>query len=270
MTDATLEIKAGQRFAFGKNWQSFLSTLNDIRIEEAVKSLRDMLGVTSLEGKSFLDIGSGSGLFSLAARRLGAEVCSFDFDPNSVACAQQLKARYFPNDSKWRILQGSALDAGFVRSLGSFDIVYSWGVLHHTGEMWKALENATLPIKPGSRLFIAIYNDQGVLSTFWTGVKKVYCSSVIGKIAMCALFFPYFFARAFAKSMVTGTNQWSEYKRNRGMSLVHDWFDWLGGYPFEVASVEAITAFYQQRGFSLSKVVTTRSWGNNQFVFAKN
>src|ERR1043165_6266518 len=118
------------RFQFGENWWRFLSVLNDERIAEAEKSLGEMLGVESLRGKSFLDIGSGSGLFSLAARRLGARVRSFDYDPQSVACAQELKRRYFADDADWMIEQGSVLDPDYIRRLGQFDIVYSWGVLH--------------------------------------------------------------------------------------------------------------------------------------------
>ena len=121
------EVASGERFEFGKNWSAFLAVLDDERIAKAEESLREMLEVESLEGKTFLDIGSGSGLFSLAARRLGATVHSFDFDSNSFACTQELRKRYFPNDANWRVEQGSALDADYVASLGKFDIVYSWG-----------------------------------------------------------------------------------------------------------------------------------------------
>ena len=169
------EVKAGERFEFGKNWSAFLSVLDEDRIVKAMASLREMLEVETLEGKTFLDIGSGSGLFSLAARRLGAQVFSFDFDSNSFACTQELRRRYFPQDSQWRIEQGSVLDREYVGSLGKFDIVYSWGVLHHTGQMWNALENATLPVKTGGKLFIAIYNDTGSQATRWKWIKKTYC-----------------------------------------------------------------------------------------------
>src|SRR5207302_10440486 len=134
------EVTRGERFEFGKNWGRFLEVLDDERIGEAEESLKKMLEVEGLAGKSFLDIGSGSGLFSLAARRLGARVHSFDYDPQSVACAAELRRRYFPNDEDWVVEPGSALDEAYLNRLGTFDIVYSWGVLHHTGAMWQALK----------------------------------------------------------------------------------------------------------------------------------
>src|SRR5215510_1899574 len=105
------EVARGERFEFGKNWRRFLEGVRDEQIVTAESSLKRMLGVDSLAGLSFLDIGSGSGLFSLAARRLGARVHSFDYDPQSVACAAELRHRYFPGDGGWVVEKGSALDA---------------------------------------------------------------------------------------------------------------------------------------------------------------
>jgi SAM-dependent methyltransferase len=271
-TTAQHEIAAGQRFAFGENWRRFLGVLTDERIRDAEQSLRTMLETADLRGRTFLDIGSGSGLFSLAARRLGARVHSFDFDPQSVACTQELRRRYFAEDRDWRIEQGSVLDPDFVRSLGQFDVVYSWGVLHHTGEMWKALEHAALPVAPGGRLFIAIYNDQGATSRGWLAVKRIYCSGFPGRVAMCAGFIPYFAAVGFATDVRQRRNPLRRYTAptKRGMSIFRDWLDWLGGLPFEVASVEAIAAFYKQRRFELRKLTTVgRALGNNEFVFER-
>src|SRR5512142_240157 len=104
------EMAAGERFEFGKNWVKFLAVLDERRIGQAEQSLRDFLDIDSLAGKTFLDVGSGSGLFSLAAIRLGAErVHSFDYDPQSVACTRELHRRYYPDSDRWSVGQGSAL-----------------------------------------------------------------------------------------------------------------------------------------------------------------
>ena len=269
---ATDEIARGQRFAFGRNWSRFLTVLSEQRVRVAEASLRSMLEVDHLNGKSFLDVGSGSGLFSLAARRLGARVRSFDYDPQSVECTRELKSRYFPNDAEWLIEQGSVLDAGFVQGQGEFDVVYSWGVLHHTGDMWRALENASLPVGRGGRLYIAIYNDQGAASRRWLRAKRLYCSGVAGRAVTCAMYIPYFVvsglladARAFANPLRRYTAP-----TTRGMSVFHDWFDWLGGLPFEVAKPEAIIKFYRDHDFTLQNLVTVGGGsGNNEFVFER-
>jgi 2-polyprenyl-6-hydroxyphenyl methylase/3-demethylubiquinone-9 3-methyltransferase len=262
------------RFAFGNNWRRFLSTLDDERMLRAEHSLRDMLGVASLDGKTFLDVGSGSGLFSLAAMRLGARrVHSFDYDAQSVACTRELERRYFPTVSSWSIEPGSALDRDYLSRLGLWDVVYSWGVLHHTGNMWSALDNVAGLVAEGGRLFISIYNDQGPLSRMWTSAKRFYNRGRLASWLVVGVFVPYFVLRGLLADAVRfrdPTRRYRTYKNNRGMSVVHDWIDWLGGYPFEVAKPEEIFDFFRGRGFELLRLKTVAgSLGCNQFVFGR-
>lgn len=265
------EISGGERFAFGENWAAFLRVLDDDRIAAATESFVAMLGTSDLTGLRFLDIGSGSGLSSLVARRLGAQVTSFDYDPSSVGCTLELRRRYAPEDPDWKIEQGSALDPDYLASLGSFDLVYSWGVLHHTGEMWKGLGLAANAVRPGGTLFIAIYNDQGAWSRRWARIKRFYCSGPVGKAVVSGIAIPYWVLRNLAADLLWGRNplrQYREYRRRRGMSITHDWFDWLGGYPFEVAKPEEILDFYRARGFELTRLRTCGGTvGCNEYVF---
>lgn len=267
------EVSTGNRFEFGANWARFLSVLDDRRIAGAEDSLRAMLGVADLDGKSFVDVGCGSGLFSLAAYRLGASVHSFDFDPKSVACAQELRRRFTGSDPHWVIEEASALDPTYLARLGTFDVVYSWGVLHHTGFMWPALENVVPLVKPGGLLFIAIYNDQGTRSKRWTRVKQIYNRTSPG--LRWTVLWPTLMVTwgpRFLKDLLVlrPFRQWREYGRDRGMSPWHDHVDWIGGYPFEVAKPEEIFRFYRDRGFMLVNLETCGGTvGCNQFVFRK-
>lgn len=270
------EVSRGDRFEFGANWARFLLVLNEDRIAQAEKSLREMLRVSDLHGKRFLDIGSGSGLFSLAARRLGAVVHSFDYDPKSVGCTQELKRRYFPGDSQWLIEEGSVLDRDYLGLLGQFDVVYSWGVLHHTGAMWQALDNIAPLVASGGQLFIAIYNDQGGWSRRWRNLKRIY--NVLPRFARK----PYALAvlgpreLKFLAICILKGKPWDYFanilnysKSSRGMSYWRDLIDWVGGYPFEVAKPEEIFSMYHGKGFVLEQLRTSAGIACNEFVFAR-
>jgi 2-polyprenyl-6-hydroxyphenyl methylase/3-demethylubiquinone-9 3-methyltransferase len=262
------------RFAFGKNWMRYLATVDEKRIQHAMDDLTTMLEVDSLAGKTFLDVGCGSGLSSLAARRLGAVVHSFDYDLDSVACTMALRHRYFPEDEHWMIESGSILDEAYIKSLGTFDIVYSWGVLHHTGHLWEAMANVHLAVKEGGRLFISIYNDQGFYSRAWRAVKRAYCHAPLAIRPLIVLGVGSVLdGRSFLKSCILGhPAQWLRQRWNgtphRGMNRWHDLVDWVGGYPFEVAKPEDVFGFCRQRGLSLQQMVTAGGGlGCNCFVF---
>src|SRR2546425_2087505 len=262
------------RFEFGKNWAAFLTVLTDERIAVAEASLKKALGMEDLRGKRFVDIGCGSGLFSLAAVRLGASVHSFDYDPHSVACTAELKRRYFPDSERWIVERGSVLDKKYMEQLGQFDVVYSWGVLHHTGNMWQALANIVpLVGKPDGKLFIAIYNDGGTSTERWRAIKKLYVSS---NIAVRWTILITLFTMLQLKAVVRRINRlenplpvrdFREYKNRRGMSVWHDFVDWIGGYPYETAKPEEIFEFYRNHGFFLD-FLQTGGLGCNEFVFA--
>jgi len=271
------ELQSGKRFGFGDNWARFLARLDETRIAEAVRSLQKGLQRESLAGLRFLDAGSGSGLFSLAARRLGATVVSFDYDPQSVACTVELRRRYFDADPNWLVQQGSVLDQDFLSNLGAFDVVYSWGVLHHTGDMWTALDRVSGLVRPGGQLYIAIYNDQGKISRMWLQVKRLYQKLpgpvrplYVGLVASPREILSLALALVQLKPG-SWVRRWTQYQSARGMSRWHDYVDWTGGLPFEVASPEAIVTFYRQRGFKVDWLRTVGGrLGCNEFVFLRN
>ncbi len=269
------EVLQGERFEFGANWARFLTVLNEERIAMAQASLQRMLEVEGLKGKTFLDIGSGSGLFSLAARRLGARVHSFDYDPQSVACTAELRRRYFPDDPNWTVEQGSVLDRAYLKGLGTFDVVYAWGVLHHTGALWQALDNVAPLVRRGGILYIAIYNYQRGMTPVWTWVKRTYNRLppglrwlVLGP-ALIRLWGP-----RTLYDLVRGKpfHTWRHYAEHslRGMSAWRDVVDWVGGYPFEAAKPEEVFDFFRAKGFTLTKLKTCGGGlGCNEFVFVR-
>jgi 2-polyprenyl-6-hydroxyphenyl methylase/3-demethylubiquinone-9 3-methyltransferase len=269
------EVRSGNRFAFGANWALFLETLDEDCILRAEDSLKSMLERDSLEGLSFLDAGCGSGLFSLAARRLGARVHSFDYDPRSTACAGELKRRWFHDDPHWTVETGSVLDKDYLRRLGRFDVVYSWGVLHHTGAMWEALANVADSVAPGGLLFIAIYNDQGRATRVWKAVKHAY--NRLPRGLKWLVLWPAFlrlWGPTFLRDSLKGRPRatWSSYSHaGRGMSPWRDVVDWVGGYPFEVARPDEVFDFYRARGFTLKRLKTMAGGlGCNEYVFERS
>lgn len=255
-----------ERFAFGENWRNFSKRLTNEDYLNAKKSVQKLVG--DLSGKTVLDIGCGSGLFSIAASALGAKkVVGFDYDQQCVSTAKDTLEHIRPWDSKIRadLIEFSA--NSILNSNLPFepaDLVYSWGVLHHTGDMYKAFEaSARLVAKKGT-LAIAIYNKH-FTSPVWKMIKYTYVKSpaIIKKLLIWLVFIVKIPA-------VMLTSRRNPFSKERGMNYYHDIVDWVGGYPYEYASVDEVTKFFEQRGFKLTKLVKTRGFtGCNEFVFEK-
>lgn len=264
----------GERFAFGENWAGFLTRLDEDRIREAVRSVEELAGPGAIAGRRWLDIGSGSGLFSLAAARMGAaQLHSFDFDATCVACTQELRRREGVDPERWAVEQASVLDAAAMADLGQFDIVYSWGVLHHTGDLWTAFDHAAGAVAPGGQLLIAIYNDQGGRSRLWRRVKRLYNRlpqrlRVPYALAVMAPFeLRHLAARTAQLRPDRYIHSWTRYRSLRGMSRWHDLLDWVGGYPFEVATPGAVLDRARRHGLVLERQVVRLGLGCSEFAF---
>lgn len=264
------------RFEFGKNWSNYLTLLSDDRIASAEISLKKFLKLDTLEGLTFIDVGCGSGLFSLAARNLGAKVFSFDYDIDSVNCTSKLKQMYYPEDQSWTVVQGSVLDDVFMKKLGTFDVVYSWGVLHHTGKMWTALSNVDKLVNKNGLLFIAIYNDQGFKSKIWLFIKYLY-NKLPRLLKPLHAFISFVVINALALINAAAKKKLMSFirsnylgRKDRGMNFWYDWVDWVGGYPFEVAKLSELSRFYIEKNYKILTKEENHSLGCHQVVFSKN
>jgi 2-polyprenyl-3-methyl-5-hydroxy-6-metoxy-1,4-benzoquinol methylase len=247
MSEDLLDVST--HFRFGENWAGYSELVDDRKIAAARESVAALAG--NLRGKSFLDIGSGSGLFSVAALRLGAShVFATDIDPDSVATTRKLLSR---EGGSWRAEQISVFDLP-ARVPEPFDVAYSWGVLHHTGSMWRALECAARMVKPGGTFAFALY-ERTPLCGAWTREKRLYrkLPKPVQK-----LFRAVYLTAWGAGMLVTGHNPWRyvhEGRQERGMDVYHDVHDWMGGYPYESTTPAEIEAFMTERGFERRKLV---------------
>jgi SAM-dependent methyltransferase len=263
-----------QRFAFGRNWSRFVRrNFTQERCDVAKKHILDFLGRESMEGLDFLDIGCGSGIHSLAAWQSGARrVHSFDYDPDSVA-ATKLMWQTAGRPSNWTIERGDVLDSNYIASLGKWNFVYSWGVLHHTGRLWQAVENAQSTVADGGIFYIALYSSDAPLQAspeFWLEVKQKYNRS--GYLQRQRMVWWYVWNFMLDKKL-RNVNQFvkhaMQYKFQRGMDLFTDIRDWLGGWPMEFAADQETVDFLEQRhGFALVNVTTGQAC--SEFLFRRS
>jgi SAM-dependent methyltransferase len=258
------------RYSFGKNWAEYIrKNFGDEVIERSRGHLAGFLRLDSLKGLTFLDIGCGSGLHSLAAYRMGAErIISFDLDEDSVITTDQVR-HYAGDPGNWTLLQGSVLDKEFMEKLPKADIVYSWGVLHHTGDMWTAVRNAAIPMKPDGLLYIALYSSEMYIDPppqYWIELKRRY--NLSGRVRRRIMEWRYVLRFYFLPALKAGRNPFARIFNSRGMTLWTDAKDWLGGYPMDFAGLQQTQTFCERElGLSLVNVKTGE--GNTEYLFCR-
>ncbi|MFC7082072.1 class I SAM-dependent methyltransferase [Halorussus caseinilyticus] len=237
------------RFDFGRNWDTFLAHLDEERIERATRELRSRFGTETLDGETFLDFGCGSGLFSLAAHRLGADrIVSLDYDADSVDCCRRLRANVDADD--WDVRRADLLDTDEIRALDEFDYVYCWGVAHHTGDMWRAIDNLTRLVADGGTLCLGLYQrrDSGLWNSHRARRLKRFYNDAPAPVRTL-LVLGWGSAVLAYRTVRLGENpvrHVREYEENRGMSFWTDVRDWVGGYPFEFASPEEVRRYFDR------------------------
>lgn len=268
------------KFRFGDNWAEYIENyFSEDRVGQARQSLTEFYGVADFEGKTFVDIGCGSGIFSYAAYQLDAvEILSFDIDDDVIDTTERVRD-YAGNPPNWTVKQGDILDAEFVSNLSEFDLVYSWGVLHHTGSMEEAIKNALNLVAPEGLFYLAVANDgskAGISSETWAKIKQLYNRSPsVGK-RLLELWYISGFILNYAVKWENPITKIRHYEERRGMAFYPDVKDWLGAIPFEFAPPEeVIDLVTDEREFSVERLRTTSERANtsgtgcNEYLFRR-
>lgn len=268
-----------QTFSFGKNFSDYLKSVDlDKALGEARKSLSSFLQTDNLKGLSFLDLGAGSGLYSKAALDLGAKsVVSIDSDKAALECCRKLKGSAY--GARWEILEGDILDSTFMNSLPKFDIVYAWGVVHHTNRMWRALANAGQRVKSKGKIYLGVYNHADAFgfypdgrfgnSRFWRSFKSFYsnCSpwgqKIINNMSILGISGIYLTQGAKPLRRLRSVE-------DRGMTWQVSMLDWLGGYPYNYARPNDVFRFMVRRDFALQNIKLNNGLLTNHYLFKKS
>ncbi len=252
-----------KNFDFGSNWERFSKRhIDHERLEMARESLKALLEKKNLVGKSFLDVGCGSGLFSMAAHQLGAKkIVGIDVNPRCVEISQANRDLLVPR-APIEFYVASALEPEQLKPFGTFDLVYAWGSLHHTGAMWNAVQNVSRCVAPEGTMILAIYNKH-ITSPAWKVIKWIF--NQVPPIVQRFMIYVFAGFIYVAKFLVTRSNP---LKKERGMDFWFDVIDWIGGYPYEYAADQEVESFVTTHGFEMRRYIPAAvPTGCNEFVF---
>jgi 2-polyprenyl-6-hydroxyphenyl methylase/3-demethylubiquinone-9 3-methyltransferase len=249
--------KLDTHFAFGDNWSDYADKIRDDQIVQAKSALQRLLGDETLAGKRFLDIGCGSGLHSLAALQLGAaEVVAVDLDPECVNTTERVLSRFAPAGALYRVIQRSVFDLN-IADLGSFDVTYSWGVLHHTGKLSEALARAGAMTAPSGLFVFALYRKTW-LCPIWTIEKKWYAAASTKRQEYARRSYIRLFRIRLLLTGRSFATYEKEYRSNRGMDFYNDVHDWMGGYPYESISSCEVDDSMRSTGFQALRLFLSK------------
>jgi SAM-dependent methyltransferase len=154
--------------SFGFQWHRYARTwMDDENRRDAEVTFRKQTGFTpeELSGKLVLDVGCGMGRFAEVATRWGAHVVGIDLSAAAEAAARNLSDREFVP------LQADVFALPFAP--GTFDCIYSVGVLHHTPDCEKAFKGLPRYLKPGGHIAIWVYSGYNKWYRFTDIYRKV-------------------------------------------------------------------------------------------------
>ena len=241
---ALVNLKEDGNFSFGFNWVDYAKNrVDETIINQHLRDLQEIYGSIEKRG-SLLDLGSGSGLSSLCFLKLRfSSVLSVDLDPFSIEAGQLLMSRFGESyKNRWSTAQANILDPMFVsQNAHKFDVVYSWGVLHHTGNMWEAIRNAASLVADKGIFHVTLYRSGGLYTQH---LRMKFGFLMSDKEGKKRILFDYL-------NLIEKTVNHSVFipKDHRGMNHFNDALDWLGGVPYEVADPEVLQAFLYSLGF---------------------
>ncbi len=146
--------------SFDYQWEKLHESENLLSNPEFMKTVCDLvcqytgLPAAWFPGKRVLDAGCGNGRFSWALAKLGADVTSFDLSTHGVANLQRLanEANLPIHAFQHNVLKPLPLNA-------AFDLVWSFGVLHHTGNTFLGFQNIHPFVAPDGLLFLMLYGE---------------------------------------------------------------------------------------------------------------